>query len=53
MNVFWFIFDGVSSFGNVVDIDGTGSEKISTLNKLKAYLENGFRRPDKTFFPKT
>ena len=22
-------FDGVSSFGNVVDIDGTGSEKIS------------------------
>ena len=44
-------FDGVSSFGNVVDIDGTGSEKISTLNKLKAYLAL-FSTTRQNFFPK-
>ena len=45
-------FDGVSSFGNVVDIDGTGSEKISTLNKLKAYLALVFDDPTKLFSQK-
>ena len=42
-------FDGISSLGNVVDKDGTGSEHIPKFTKLKSLLALAATEPTKLF----
>ena len=46
---FLVYFDGVSSFGNLVDVTGSGSEQVPISDKLKAFLALAFYEPSNLF----